>query len=269
MIVVMAEDAPASAIEAVVSHLVAAGFDVHRSSGARQTILGAVGDVRAAGVEALGDLPFVADVVRVSVPWARAARASGAPVSVVRGAFGAIGGAEAWVAVELVDDADARGAALEGADAFDAAFRRAAPAPGFGLAYVDARGAAPSFVARPAGGTLDGWMLAAEDALARGAADVVLLEDGGGAHEALDPARLAAVRRASRLPIVVDVPAMARRAVDVAPLAAASLAAGADGVVVRARPPSATRLVTPAALGWDEARALALRLRALARAVRG
>ena len=45
MIVVMEPDAPEAAIEAVISQLVAAGFDVHRSSGQERTILGVVGDV--------------------------------------------------------------------------------------------------------------------------------------------------------------------------------------------------------------------------------
>src|SRR5688572_12343503 len=45
MIVVMEAGANDPAIESVIAFLVAAGFDVHRSSGATRTTLGVVGDV--------------------------------------------------------------------------------------------------------------------------------------------------------------------------------------------------------------------------------
>ena len=45
MIVVMEPDIPEAAVEAVLSHLTRAQFDVHRSSGQRRTILGVVGEV--------------------------------------------------------------------------------------------------------------------------------------------------------------------------------------------------------------------------------
>jgi hypothetical protein len=52
MIVVMEEDATDDQIVAVVDRLVQLGFDIHRSTGARYTILGAVGS-RLADLRAL------------------------------------------------------------------------------------------------------------------------------------------------------------------------------------------------------------------------
>jgi 3-deoxy-7-phosphoheptulonate synthase len=43
MVVVMAEGASEEQIQNVVAHLVEQGFDVHRSTGAQRTVLGAVG----------------------------------------------------------------------------------------------------------------------------------------------------------------------------------------------------------------------------------
>ena len=43
MVVVMAEGASEEQIQNVVAHLVEQGFDVHRSTGAARTVLGAVG----------------------------------------------------------------------------------------------------------------------------------------------------------------------------------------------------------------------------------
>ena len=43
MIVAMQEGATEEQIQQVIEHLVKLGFEVHRSTGARQTVLGAVG----------------------------------------------------------------------------------------------------------------------------------------------------------------------------------------------------------------------------------
>ncbi len=78
MIIVMQPGAPEQAVEQAAGQLTAAGFAVHRSSGATQTVLGAVGRVREGDVERLRELAFVADVVRVS--RATAAAPFAAPV---------------------------------------------------------------------------------------------------------------------------------------------------------------------------------------------
>ncbi|MFN6201172.1 MAG: 3-deoxy-7-phosphoheptulonate synthase, partial [Acidobacteriota bacterium] len=74
MIIVMEENATEDQIVAVVDRLVQLGFDIHRSTGARYTILGAVGS-RLADLRGLELLKGVNKVVRVSSPYKLAARA--------------------------------------------------------------------------------------------------------------------------------------------------------------------------------------------------
>jgi 3-deoxy-7-phosphoheptulonate synthase len=74
MIIVMEENATEEQIVRVVDRLVNLGFDIHRSTGARYTILGAVGS-RLADTLSLELLDGVNRVVRVSSPYKLAARA--------------------------------------------------------------------------------------------------------------------------------------------------------------------------------------------------
>jgi 3-deoxy-7-phosphoheptulonate synthase len=74
MIIVMEENASDDQIVAVVDRLVQLGFDIHRSTGARYTILGAVGS-RLTDLRGLELLAGVNKVVRVSSPYKLAARA--------------------------------------------------------------------------------------------------------------------------------------------------------------------------------------------------
>jgi 3-deoxy-7-phosphoheptulonate synthase len=74
MIIVMEENATDDQIVSVVDRLVQLGFDIHRSTGARYTILGAVGS-RLADLRGLELLAGVNKVVRVSSPFKLASRA--------------------------------------------------------------------------------------------------------------------------------------------------------------------------------------------------
>jgi 3-deoxy-7-phosphoheptulonate synthase len=74
MIIVMEENATEEQVVKVVDRLVNLGFDIHRSTGARYTILGAVG-ARIADTRSLELLEGVNRVVRVSSPYKLAARA--------------------------------------------------------------------------------------------------------------------------------------------------------------------------------------------------
>lgn len=74
MIVVMEENASEDQIVTVVDRLVQLGFDIHRSTGARYTILGAVGS-RLTDLRGIELLPGVNKVFRVSSPFKLAARA--------------------------------------------------------------------------------------------------------------------------------------------------------------------------------------------------
>ena len=95
MVVVMQEGAKEEQIQHVINRLVSMGFDIHRSTGASQTVLGAVGvpaDFDPRDVEVLDG---VREVVRITQPYklaSRAFRPQGTIVQLPRGVQ--IGGKE-------------------------------------------------------------------------------------------------------------------------------------------------------------------------------
>src|ERR1700756_1176415 len=69
MIVAMQEGADEALIQQVIEHLVKLGFEVHRSTGARMTVLGAVGSGIDFDIRNLELLPGVQEVHRISSPY--------------------------------------------------------------------------------------------------------------------------------------------------------------------------------------------------------
>jgi 3-deoxy-7-phosphoheptulonate synthase len=98
MIVAMQESASEDQIQHVIDQLIQMGFEVHRSTGARQTVLGGVGaraDFDAREVEMM---PGVQEVHRISAPYKLAGRNFRPEGTVVKFANGlAIGGNEVVV----------------------------------------------------------------------------------------------------------------------------------------------------------------------------
>src|SRR5258708_13690760 len=74
MIVAMQESAEELQIQQVIDHLVKMGFEVHRSTGARMTVLGAVGAGIDFDIRNLELLPGVQEVHRISSPYKLAGR---------------------------------------------------------------------------------------------------------------------------------------------------------------------------------------------------
>jgi len=74
MIVAMQDSATEDQIQAVIDHLVTLGFEVHRSTGARQTVLGAVGARPEVDIALFEVLPGVQEVHRISSPYKLAGR---------------------------------------------------------------------------------------------------------------------------------------------------------------------------------------------------
>jgi 3-deoxy-7-phosphoheptulonate synthase len=74
MIVAMQEGADEALIQQVIEHLVKIGFEVHRSTGARMTVLGAVGSGIDFDIRNLELLPGVQEVHRISSPYKLAGR---------------------------------------------------------------------------------------------------------------------------------------------------------------------------------------------------
>src|SRR6476646_5130594 len=74
MVVVMQERATDAQVQSVIAKLVEMGFDVHRSTGALRTVLGAVGGTRQFDVALLEVLEGVQEVLRITEPYKLASR---------------------------------------------------------------------------------------------------------------------------------------------------------------------------------------------------
>ena len=300
MIVVMEPDASEQAVESVISFLVNANFDVHRSSGTTTTILGVVGDLTKNDVSVVSEFPGVSQVVRVSEQFRLASRRFRQQSTVIEGPWGSIGGDKPWIAIEAIAPSSGPNATSVAVGAseppppskdlpyevragrpFDAAITRSPRA-------VDTIGAlvclsvhsqpseqrfAVHFVERGPSWGANAWIGAAEKELSRGGSSIVLLEAGGeypNGARTLEIAAIARAKQRTHLPIVVDVPSIAQRARYVESVACAAIAAGADGVILRTwigRAGEVPRV--PATLSWSDAVALAEKLRAIGQAIRG
>jgi len=286
MVVVMEANAPSEAIEAVVALLVAAGSDVHRSSGQTRTILGVVGGVSRNDAAVIAEMPSVARVIRVTEPFKIASRRFRDRPSIVEGAWGAIGAERPWIAVEPVGVPTSGGALtalpydVAAGRAFDAAVTRGDQPPDdvgalacLSLHPQPIGGKWPvRFVTREPWWGVEQWLEAAERELSRGTDQVVLLEAGTAYPDApctLDITLIPRARASTHLPIVVDVPRVVARRQECSAVASAAIAAGASGVIVRAWIGAASQPIrTPATLSWDAAVALAERLYAIGEAAR-
>ena len=95
MIVAMQEGAGEEQIQHVIERLIEMGFEVHRSTGERQTVLGAVGARREFDIRDIEVLPGVGEVHRISSPYKLVARSFRPEGTVVKFAGGLnIGGSE-------------------------------------------------------------------------------------------------------------------------------------------------------------------------------
>ena len=74
MVVVMQERASDAQIQSVIAKLIEMGFDVHRSTGALRTVLGAVGGTRQFDTALLEVLEGVQEVHRITEPYKLASR---------------------------------------------------------------------------------------------------------------------------------------------------------------------------------------------------
>lgn len=293
MIVVMDPEASDAELDRVMSYLVEAGFDVHRSSGQSRTILGVVGDVSSNDVAVVREFEGVAEVVRVSEPYRLASRRFREAPTMVEGGWGTIGGGRPWIAIEPIGvdaPSSASGDApppsaemryeVRAGRPFDAAVVRARVAPesigALTCLSIHPHPSSPRwpvvFVERGPSWGANAWIGAAEHELTLREGSVVLLEAGGEYPSGARTLEIAAIARAklrTHLPIVVDVPTIAQRARYSNAVACAAIAAGADGVILRVwvGNEGATPRV-PATLGWQEAVRLAERLRAIGDAVR-
>ncbi len=124
MIIAMQESATEEQIQQVIEHLVKMGFEVHRSTGVRQTVLGAVGARVDFDIRELELLSGVDQVHRISAPYKLAGRSfrpegtvvklrngleiGGAKVVVMAGPCSVESGEQLFAAAEKVAEAGAR-----------------------------------------------------------------------------------------------------------------------------------------------------------------
>ncbi|MGE5323005.1 MAG: 3-deoxy-7-phosphoheptulonate synthase [Actinomycetota bacterium] len=98
MIVAMQETATEEQVQKVIERLIDMGFEVHRSTGARQTVLGAVGARREFDIRDIEVLPGVGEVHRISSPYKLVAKTFRPEGTVVRFPNGiAVGGDEVMI----------------------------------------------------------------------------------------------------------------------------------------------------------------------------
>jgi 3-deoxy-7-phosphoheptulonate synthase len=97
MVIVMEKHTEERNIEHVVSELISRGFDVHRSTGSDQTVLGVVGHVDTIDPREFELFDGVQEVVRVSEPYKLTSRTWKREKSIVKARGVEIGGAEVVV----------------------------------------------------------------------------------------------------------------------------------------------------------------------------
>jgi 3-deoxy-7-phosphoheptulonate synthase len=302
MIVAMLESAGEDQIQGVIDHLVKMGFEVHRSTGARQTVLGAVGRRIDFDIRDIEVLSGVHHVHRISSPYKLAGRnfrpdgttvklpngveVGGKEVVVMAGPCSVESQEQIFTAADLVRKAGAkvlRGGAFKprsspytfqglGLDALRL-LREAGDRYGLMvisevmeisqielmLPYVDifqvgarnmqnfnllrelGKVRKPVLLKRGIAATIEELLLSAEYIMSGGNYQVILCERGIRTFETytrntLDISAIPIVHKLSHLPITSDPSHGTGLRDKVAPMACASVAAGADALLIEVHP---------------------------------
>jgi 3-deoxy-7-phosphoheptulonate synthase len=297
MVVVMKERANDEQVQHVIAQLVEMGFDVHRSTGALKTVIGAVGGNRQFDTALIEVMDGVQEVHRITEPYKLASRSFRPENTVITIGDLRIGGDEVIVmagpcSAETEEQVEATAAAVKNAGAKvlrGGAFKpRSSPYSFQGLGEEGLkmlRGAAdrhnmklvsevmdisqlelieryahilqvgarnmqnytllrelghskvPVLLKRGISATIEEWLLSAEYILAGGNMNVMLCERGIRTFESytrntLDISAIPVVQQLSHLPILADPSHGTGRRDKVTPMARASVAAGADGLII-------------------------------------
>ncbi len=297
MVVVMDEKAVEEQIQKVIAKLVEMKFDVHRSTGVNQTLLGAIGDRRNVDTRIIELLDGVHEVLRVTTPYKLASRAFHPEDSLIKIRDVEIGGKNVIVmagpcSVETQEQMEIIAAEVRKAGAKilrGGAFKpRTSPYSFQGLGepglkilrrvaareglltvsevmevaqlpmlveYVDilqvgarnmqnfnllrdlGKARKPVLLKRGLAATIEELLMAAEYVMAGGNYQVILCERGirtfeNATRNTLDISAIPVVHKLSHLPIIADPSHGTGRRDKVAPMARASVAAGADGLIL-------------------------------------
>jgi 3-deoxy-7-phosphoheptulonate synthase len=298
MIIAMQPEASEKQIQSVIDHLVAIGFDVHRSTGVTQTVLGAVGARVDFDMRELELLDGVQLVHRISAPYKLAARnfrpegtvvklpngvtVGGEEVVVMAGPCSVESREQIFTTAEIVSEAGAkvlRGGAFkprsspysfQGMGEHGLKLLREA-GDRYGLLvisevmeisqielllpYVDilqigarnmqnfnllrelGKVRKPVLLKRGIAATIEEMLLSAEYVMSGGNYDVILCERGIRTFETytrntMDISAIPVSKKLSHLPITADPSHGTGRRDKVAPMARASVAAGADALLI-------------------------------------
>jgi 3-deoxy-7-phosphoheptulonate synthase len=298
MIIAMQPEASEKQIQSVIDHLVAIGFDVHRSTGVTQTVLGAVGARVDFDLRELELLDGVQLVHRISAPYKLAARnfrpegtivklpngvtVGGEQVVVMAGPCSVESREQIFTTAEIVSKAGAkvlRGGAFKprsspysfqgmGEDGLKL-LREAGDKYGLlvisevmeisqiemMIPYVDilqigarnmqnfnllrelGKVRKPVLLKRGIAATIEEMLLSAEYVMSGGNYDVILCERGIRTFETytrntMDISAIPVSKKLSHLPITADPSHGTGRRDKVAPMARASVAAGADALLI-------------------------------------
>ncbi len=297
MVVVMKERAKDEEVQHVIAQLVEMGFDVHRSTGALKTVIGAVGGNRQFDTALIEVMDGVQEVHRITEPYKLASRSFRPENTVITIGDLRIGGDEVIVmagpcSAETEEQVEATASAVKNAGAKvlrGGAFKpRSSPYSFQGLGEEGLRmlrGAAdrhnmklvsevmdisqleliekyahilqvgarnmqnytllrelghsktPVLLKRGISATIEEWLLSAEYILAGGNMNVMLCERGIRTFESytrntLDISAIPVVQQLSHLPVLADPSHGTGRRDKVTPMARASVAAGADGLII-------------------------------------
>jgi 3-deoxy-7-phosphoheptulonate synthase len=298
MIVAMQESSSEDQIQHVIDQLVRMGFEVHRSTGARQTVLGGVGAPHDFDIREIEMFPGVQEVHRISAPYKLAGRNFRPEGTIVKFANGVeVGGPKVVVMAgpcsvesreqlftvsELIAKAGARGLrggaykprsspysfqgmGLEGLKLLREAGDRfnllvvsevmeisqiPIMMPYIDIFQVGARNMQnfsllrelgkirkPVLLKRGIAATLEELLLSAEYLLAGGNYEIILCERGIRTFETytrntMDISAIPIIHKLSHLPMTADPSHGTGRRDKVAPMARASVAAGADALLI-------------------------------------
>ena len=297
MVVVMEEGATEEQVQNVVAHLVEQGFDVHRSTGALRTVLGAVGPGNHRDPRLLEVLDGVHEVLRITEPYKLASRTFKRENTVFDVGDVRIGGDEVIVmagpcSAETEEQVQATAAAVKRAGGKflrGGAFKpRSSPYAFQGLGeqglrmlrdasdqqglklisevmdasqiammerYVDmfqigarnmqnytllremGKVRKPVLLKRGISATFEEWLLSSEYILSGGNTQVILCERGIRTFETytrntMDISAIPVIKKLSHLPIFADPSHGIGKRDKVAAMARASIAAGADGLLI-------------------------------------
>src|ERR1700678_379626 len=298
MIVAMQEHATEEQIDAIIERMIEAGVNVHKTTGATQTILAGVGPTLSVDIDEYKLLPGVLSVHRISSPYKLAGRAFRPEGTIVEFNHGVrVGGDEIpimagpcsiesreqiFLTAQQVKEAGAsflRGGAFkpgsspyafqgmgipgiklmrEGADAFsllaisevmeisqiepmlpyvDCFQVGARNMQNFNLLRELGKVRKPVLLKRGIAATIEELLLSSEYILAGGNYDVILCERGIRTYETytrntLDISAIPVVHKLSHLPITSDPSHGTGLRDKVAPMARASVAAGADALLI-------------------------------------